>query len=127
MRSLLAVLPLRVNRVRDFLEVARAASTLGVMSYVAVPRQNYETYVPDGPWENGAPGWSTAPFPGWGMNPNQALPVRLATAGIGTSCACSQKGVGADPLPVWPIPVVFGLFALGAWGVIKFAEWAEQR
>jgi hypothetical protein len=88
------------------------------MSFVAVPRQNYETFQADGPWESGAPGWSEAPVPGWGMNPNQILPRRQATAG----CGCAG-GVGEDvlakPLPIWPV------FALG--GALMLAMWATYR
>ena len=97
------------------------------MSFVAVPRQNYETFQADGPWESGAPGWTTAPMPGWGMNPNQVLPRFQSTAG----CGCA--GIGQDApapapaetppsLPIWP------LFALaGALGLSMWAAYAVSR
>ena len=67
----------------------------------------------DSPWHAGAPGWKTAPWPGWGENPNLVGPPRLAVdglgayhapkyetpiAGLGASCGCSAKpvsGLGA--------------------------------
>lgn len=79
------------------------------MSYAAIEPQVYEIYQPDTPWHAGAPGWSTAPVPGWGQNPLLRGPRRKATQGLGCggSCQCSSQGVGAyyatEPLaPILP-------------------------
>jgi hypothetical protein len=94
------------------------------MSFVAVPRQNFETFQADGPWESGAPGWSTAPLPGWGMNPNQVLPRFQATAGC---AACSGLGeeaptTAAPTLPIWPVFALAGALGAGMWVAYKMAK-----
>lgn len=106
------------------------------MSFVAVPRQNFETFQADGPWQSGARGWSRAPVPGWGMNPNQTLPRFQATAG----CGCSGMGDTTAPTPPAALPpapapalpveastsspaaiVVLGaVFVAAAWAGMKF-------
>lgn len=53
------------------------------MSYIQVRPGFYEMYQPDGPWAPGAPGWSRAPVPMWGNNPNLRGPAMLATHGLG--------------------------------------------
>lgn len=55
----------------------------GVGSYVGMNQAQYQTFQHESPFHPGAPGWTQAPVPGWGMNPNLALPVRKATEGIG--------------------------------------------
>lgn len=78
---------------------------------------------PDSPWEAGAPGWSKAPFVGWGQNPDRSLPQRLAVSGCGCSSAAP---VGQDStsitLPIWPIFALSGLLALTIWGTSKLAR-----
>lgn len=53
------------------------------MSYVNIPPAYYQTGVPETPLEHGAPGWETAPVPGWGENPNQAWAAVQAANGLG--------------------------------------------
>lgn len=98
------------------------------MSYVGVPRANFETFQADGPWESGAPGWSTAPVPGWGMNPNQSLPRRQATAG----CGCAAMGAdapapaeapAAQTKPQWSmLALLAGVAGVGAWAAFKLSQ-----
>lgn len=40
-------------------------------------------FQPEGAWHAGAPGWSVAPYPGWGENPNLVGPKRLGVEGLG--------------------------------------------
>jgi len=69
------------------------------MSYAAVRPAFYEMLTPDSPWHAGAPGWSSAPFPGWGENPNLVGPPRVAVNGLrGAGCGCS-RGVGDEDEP----------------------------
>jgi hypothetical protein len=86
------------------------------MAYDAITPAYYEMLQPSSPWHAGAPGWATAPFPGWGENPNLVGPRRLATHGVG-GCGCSGA-VGADGEPSSPesyVPVVvIGSFLLMA-------------
>lgn len=70
------------------------------MSYAQISPQVYEVYQPDGTWEIGAPGWTNAPFPGWGQNPNLLDRHRMAVQGLGCGggCGCNsgaKAGVGA--------------------------------
>lgn len=53
-------------------------------------------FQPEGAWHAGAPGWSEAPYPGWGENPNLVGPKRLAVEGLGmTDAAATNLGLGA--------------------------------
>jgi hypothetical protein len=67
------------------------------MSYVAINPTFYQMLQPESPWHPGAPGWSTAPFPGWGENPALVGPSRLAVEGLGaelsldTGCASDRS------------------------------------
>lgn len=67
-----------------------------LVSYVALKPSYYQMLNPESAWHPGAPGWSTAPVPGWGQNPALVGPARLAVEGIGAEgCDCvidRQKG-----------------------------------
>jgi len=95
------------------------------MSYSAVPRSNYLTFQPETPFESGAPGWSTTPYPGWGNNPNQMLPYNLA--GLGEEPAgAPDSAPPAGPLPkielpLWPIFVLLGIGGATAYGVYRLS------
>lgn len=83
------------------------------MSYDNVSPASYETYQQGTPWHAGAPGWTQAPFPGWGNNPNLVGQPFLATSGLGAyyaersnlpisglggGCApCAAAGLGVAP------------------------------
>lgn len=52
-------------------------------------------FQPEGAWHAGAPGWSEAPYPGWGENPNLVGPKRLAVEGLGMTDDTTMKlGMG---------------------------------
>jgi len=52
-------------------------------------------FQPEGAWHAGAPGWSEAPYPGWGENPNLVGPKRLGVEGLGMDDATTMKlGMG---------------------------------
>ena len=53
------------------------------MSYQPVTPEFYQMFTPDTPWHAGAEGWSVAPVPGWGDNPNLVGPPLLAMEGLG--------------------------------------------
>ena len=81
------------------------------MSYDRVNPTYYQTFQPDTPFHAGSEGWTKAPWPTWGDNPNLAGRQRLATDGLGSVLAIS--GLGADvtasvpPMPtIPPFPVV---------------------
>lgn len=61
------------------------------MSYVKLNPSYYQMLQPESAWHPGAPGWSTAPYPGWGENPNLVGPKRLGVEGLGVdvSLDCS--------------------------------------
>ncbi len=63
------------------------------MSYVAVNPSFYQMFQPEGAWHAGAPGWSEAPYPGWGENPNLVGPKRLAVEGLGMTDTATQNTV----------------------------------
>ena len=68
------------------------------MSYANIKPEYYRMHQPDSPWHAGAPGWKSAPWPGWGQNPNLVGPPRLAVEGLGHVRGASMyqqvKGVG---------------------------------
>lgn len=68
------------------------------MSYAAIEPGYYEMLQPDSPWHAGAEGWSSAPEPGWGENPNLVGPPRLAVNGLGGVRAVSGLGSSPDGL-----------------------------
>ena len=89
------------------------------MSYAAIKPEYYRMFQPDSPWHAGSEGWSTAPWPGWGRNPNLVGPQRLAVEGLGAYYApeyekpinglgggCGCKGVGDATTPIDPVLVV---------------------
>lgn len=98
------------------------------MSYVNHPEAGWQTFVPDGPWQSGAPGWSTAPWVGWGMNPNQALPTRQAMNGCGACAAAAASGVGEGDtqLPIWPVFVGYGVSAVMLFGMYKLVQYLDR-
>ena len=53
------------------------------MSYQTVTPEFYQMFTPGTPWHAGAEGWSVAPVPGWGDNPNLVGPPLLAVEGLG--------------------------------------------
>lgn len=67
-------------------------------------------------------------MPGWGENPNQALPLRRATAGCGCSGLGAEAPVDApaEPvfvkLPIWPLFVLTGVGALAMWGTWRLSK-----
>ncbi len=61
------------------------------MSYLDMKPGYYEMLQPGTPWHPGAPGWTKAPYPGWGNNPNLVGPRFLAQHGVGAS----PDGLGA--------------------------------
>ncbi len=63
------------------------------MSYVALNPSYYQMLQPESAWHPGAPGWSVAPFPGWGENPALVGPKRLGVEGLGLTVAVND---GAD-------------------------------
>ncbi len=78
------------------------------MSYVALNPSYYQMLQPESAWHAGAPGWSEAPYPGWGENPNLVGPRRLAVEGLGALTSDQQKAllIGAGY-----VAVAAGLFA----------------
>lgn len=85
------------------------------MSYEAVQPTFYQFKVPGTPWQTGAPGWSVAPVPGWGQNPNQVGPPRIAV-----------NGPGDDPLkPVVQLATLGVLVLAGVmlWKYGKKEQW----
>lgn len=65
------------------------------MSYVALNPSFYQMFQPEGAWHAGAPGWSEAPYPGWGENPNLVGPKRLGVEGLGMDDTTTAKlGMG---------------------------------
>lgn len=59
------------------------------MSYVALKPSYYQMLNPESAWHPGAPGWSTAPVPGWGENPALVGPARLGVEGLGEALDCT--------------------------------------
>lgn len=66
------------------------------MSYVALKPSYYQMLNPEGAWHAGAPGWSQAPYPGWGENPNLVGPKRLAVEGLGLDIQVSDTRACQD-------------------------------
>lgn len=74
------------------------------MTYQMINPPFYEMYQPDSPYHAGAPGWTRAPFPGWGNNPVMRGPKRLAMQGLGsyypTQYNWAINGLGSHDLPM---------------------------
>lgn len=66
------------------------------MSYDRITPAYYKTFQPDTPYHPGARGWTEAPWPTWGDNPNLAGKRLLATDGLGAITAISGlSGLGS--------------------------------
>lgn len=80
------------------------------MSYDRVNPTYYQTFQPDTPFHAGSQGWTKAPWPTWGDNPNLAGRQRLATDGLGSVVAISGLGAtvtaSVPPMPNVP-PVLY--------------------
>ena len=71
------------------------------MSYVKTPPLYYQQFQIDTPLEEGAMGWTRAPWPGWGQNPNLTGPKRIAIGaspdGLGAYYRnVANQAIGAD-------------------------------
>lgn len=84
------------------------------MSYVEVGRDFYSMLQPDTAWAPGAPGWSRAPVPMWGNNPNLRGPSMLATHGVGQET--SKAGAGIAVLAFGALALVTLVWAAGKIG-----------
>jgi hypothetical protein len=92
-------------------------------SYARLHPSYYQALQPDGPWEAGAPGWWTAPFVGWGHNPDRHLPPILANDGCCGSCGgCDSTGDWFTDPPIWPIFALLGIAGLSMLAVYKLAQ-----
>jgi len=63
------------------------------MSYVALNPSYYQMFQPESAWHSGAEGWSVAPYPGWGQNPNLVGPKRLGVEGLGDDADSMKIGM----------------------------------
>lgn len=86
------------------------------MSYTQPRAGYYEMFQPDSPWAPGAPGWSKAPVPMWGNNPNLRGPRMLATHGFGEDSASKPATAVAA--------LLFAAVAVGVviWGASKIGQ-----
>lgn len=79
------------------------------MSYAEIKPQYYRMFQPDSPWHAGSEGWTKAPWPSWGVNPNRVGPPRLAVEGLGAYFKPVYErpvaGLGAYFKPVYERPV----------------------
>lgn len=57
--------------------LALPATSIG--SYPGTQESYFQMFQHESPWHQGAPGWTQAPVPGWGMNPNLRGPARVGT------------------------------------------------
>jgi hypothetical protein len=98
------------------------------MSIAKLNTAYWQALQPDGPFEAGAPGWASAPFVGWGENPDRAVPPMLATDGLGCGCTGPGRAVGADPIQIsiWPLLAGYAVVGLIIWGAFKFADKAQR-
>jgi hypothetical protein len=92
-------------------------------SYARLHPSYWQALQPDGPWEAGAPGWWTAPYVGWGENPDRHLPPILANDGCCGGCGSTgqTEDVFIKP-PIWPVFVLLGIGAAGMWAVYRLAQ-----
>jgi hypothetical protein len=74
------------------------------VSYDVVKPDFYRIHTPDTPWHAGAQGWSQAPWPGWGENPNLIGPRMLAVNGFGSEMSVRQPTTQRMALPGMPMP-----------------------
>ena len=63
-------------------------------------------FQPEGAWHAGAEGWSVAPYPGWGENPNLVGPKRLAVEGLGVLSDDATMKLGMGLMAVLGIGLV---------------------
>ena len=97
-------------------------------SYARLHPSYYQALQHDGPWEAGAPGWWTAPFVGWGENPDRHLPPILANDGCCGSCGGCEGQGQTDvfspeyKMPIWPVFALLGIAGLGMLGIYKLAQ-----
>lgn len=93
------------------------------MSYDNVKPAFYEMFQPGMPWHAGSTGWTKAPYPGWGNNPNRVGPAYLAVNGLGAYYAekpnLAIHGLGQKAAPdmrgvVIAMLAIAGAFTLGA-------------
>jgi len=114
------------------------------MSYSEIKPEYYRMFQPDSPWHAGSKGWSTAPWPGWGRNPNLVGQPRVGVEGLGAYYAnkfeqpinglgggCGCKGVGAAPVTLTPTtnpePWIVSAVAIGVLGIAYFALQKPSR
>jgi len=77
------------------------------VSYDVVKPDWYRIHTPDSPWHAGAQGWSQAPWPGWGENPNLIGPRMLAVNGFGSEMSVRPTTpTQRMALPGMPMPTV---------------------
>lgn len=77
------------------------------MSYETIKPDWYRIHQPDGPYHAGATGWSQAPWPGWGENPNLIGPRMLAVNGFGDDMLLpGEKPHAQIPIPPAPVTTV---------------------
>ena len=78
---------------------------------------------PDTPWAPGAAGWSRAPVPMWGNNPNLRGPAMLATHGLGQEPSTGAKaGIGLVGLLL-----AAGTIGLVVWSVKEVGTLPKER
>jgi hypothetical protein len=75
------------------------------MSYLQIPQNFYQMLQPNAPWHAGAEGWTKAPWPNWGNNPNLVGQPRL--------------GVGQEASKPSLLPLLLGV--AGIVGVLVLA------
>ncbi len=79
------------------------------MSYAQVKPEYYRMFQPDSPWHAGSEGWTQAPWPSWGVNPNRVGPPRLAVEGLGAYFKPVYEkpiaGLGAYFKPTYEKPI----------------------
>ena len=84
------------------------------MSYEQVQPDYYKFRQPNTPWHAGTTGWSHAPVPMWGNNPNQRATPRIAVNG------CATCGLGfADPAYLKMGAAAVGLGAVTWYFIIR--------
>jgi len=110
------------------------------VSYDVVKPDWYRIHTPDSPWHAGAQGWSQAPWPGWGENPNLIGPRMLAVNGFGSEMSVrpttQRMALPGMPMPTvaptptaptekkipWALIALAGLVAVGGYFMLKPAR-----
>lgn len=88
------------------------------MSYEQTSPAFYQMLQPGTPYHAGAPGWSRAPFPGWGQNPALRGPARLGVHGCAGECGCGGCGQVGGGVPWGTVALVGGAALLG-WVILR--------